>query len=108
GPDALGAAKASPALRAVLQGLAQQNAALVALGGRLPAEVRDFRLCLETAVIGRLARRLNSLLLSRDPLSERVHLGKPSALAWSGIGLADGLLAFFRPRQVAATPVGSE
>ncbi|TPV98834.1 MAG: All-trans-phytoene synthase/15-cis-phytoene synthase [Beijerinckiaceae bacterium] len=106
GPEALGAAKASPALRAVLQGVAQQNAPLVELGGCLPAQVRDFRLCLETAVIARLARKLNSLLLDRDPLSERVHLTKSSALAWSSIGIADGLRTFIRPRQAAATRTG--
>jgi hydroxysqualene synthase len=106
GVDALGAAKASPALRAVLHAVAQENAPLVALGSCLSAQVRDFRLCLETAVIGRLARKLNALLLERDPLSENVHLPKASVLAWSGIGIADGVRAFFRPRQVTATPIG--
>jgi squalene synthase HpnC len=106
GADAFGAAKASPALRAVLRAVAQENAPLVALGDRLPAQVRDFRLCLETAIIARLACTLNTLLLECDPLSENVHLTKARALAWSGIGLADGLLAFFRPRQIAATPIG--
>jgi squalene synthase HpnC len=106
-PDALAAAKASPELRAVLQGVARRIAPLVASGCRLPAEVRDFRLCLETAVIARLARKLNALLLERDPLSEPVHLTKSGALAWSSIGVADGLLAFIQPRRVAATPAGS-
>ncbi|MGH6838244.1 MAG: squalene synthase HpnC [Methylocella sp.] len=105
-PDALGAAKASPELRAVLQGVARRTAPLVALGGRLPAEVRDFRLCLETAAIARLARKLNALLLERDPLSEPVHLTKSGALACSSIGVADGLLALIRPRRAAATPAG--
>jgi hydroxysqualene synthase len=106
GVDALGAAKASPALRAVLHAVAEQNAPLVELGGTLPAQVRDFRLCLETAVIARLARSLNALLLERDPLSEKVHLPKARALALSSIGVADGLWAFIRPRQAAATPIG--
>jgi hydroxysqualene synthase len=105
-PDALGAPKASPELRAVLQCVARRTAPLVALGCRLPAEVRDFRLCLETAVIARLACKLNALLLERDPLSEPVHLTKSGALAWSCIGVGDGLLAFVRPRRVAATPAG--
>jgi squalene synthase HpnC len=105
-PDALAAAKASPELRAVLQGVARRIAPLVALGCRLPAEIRDFRLCLETAVIARLARKFNALLLERDPLSEPVHLTKSGALAWSSIGVADGLLAFIQPRRVAATPAG--
>ncbi|MGH6849745.1 MAG: squalene synthase HpnC [Methylocella sp.] len=105
-PDALGAAQASPELRAVLQGVARRTAPLIELGGRLPAQVRDFRLCLETAVITRLACKLNALLLERDPLSEPVHLTKSGALAWSSIGVADGLRAFIRPRRVAATPAG--
>ncbi|MGH6795247.1 MAG: squalene synthase HpnC [Methylocella sp.] len=105
-PDALGAAQASPELRAVLQGVARRTAPLIELGGRLPAQVRDFRLCLETAVITRLACKLNALLLERDPLSEPVHLTKSGALAWSSICVADGLRAFIRPRRVAATPAG--
>ena len=105
-PDALGAAKASPELRAVLQGVARRTAPLVELGCRLPAQVRDFRLCLEAAVIARLAGKLNALLLERDPLSEPVHLTKSGALAWSSIGVVDGLLAFSRPRWIAATPIG--
>ncbi len=104
-PDALGAARASPELRAVLQGVARRTAPLVELGSRLPAQVRDFRLCLETAAIARLAGKLNALLLERDPLSEPVHLTKAGALAWSSIGVADGLRAF-RPRRIAATPIG--
>jgi squalene synthase HpnC len=105
-PEALGAARASPALRAALHIVAQQNAALVMLGGTLPARVRDFRLCLETAVIARLARTLNALLLASDPLSEKVHLGKPRTLGVTSLGIADGLRAYFRPRQVVATPAG--
>ncbi len=105
-PDALGAAKASPELRAVLQGVARRTAPLVALGCHLPAQVRDFRLCLETAVIARLAGKLNALLLERDPLSEPVHLTKSDALAWSSMGVADGLRAFFWPRRITVTPIG--
>jgi phytoene/squalene synthetase len=105
-PDALGAAKASPELRAVLQGVARRTGPLIELGCRLPAQVRDLRLCLETAVIARLAGKLNALLLERDPLSEPVHLTKSGALAWSSIGVADGLRAFSRPRRITATPIG--
>ncbi|HUI20493.1 MAG TPA: squalene synthase HpnC [Methylocella sp.] len=106
GVEALGAVKASPALRAALHAVAQQNAPLVSLGGTLPAQVRDFRLCLETAVIARLARTLNALLLVRDPLSEKVHLPKARALAFAGIGIAEGLRAYLRPRRLTATPIG--
>ena len=93
-------------LRAILRGVVRRTAPLVELGSRLPAQVRDFRLCLETAVIARLAGKLNALLLERDPLSEPVHLTKSGALAWSSIGVVDGLRAFSRPRRIAATPIG--
>src|SRR5262249_39830156 len=66
GAEALGAAKASPALRTALHEVARRNAPLVAAGAKLPAKVRDFRLCLETAAIVRLAQKLNALLLERD------------------------------------------
>ena len=90
----------------VLRGVARRTAPLVELGCCLPAQVRDVRLCLETAVIARLARKLNALLLEHDPLSEPVHLTKSRALASASIGVADGLLALIRPRRVAATPAG--
>jgi hydroxysqualene synthase len=106
GVEALGVTEAPPPLRRVLQGVAGRTQPLVAAGARLPLEVRDRRLRLETAVIARLARKLNSLLLERDPLSERVHLRKSGALLWSTLGIADGLRASFRPRRAAATPVG--
>jgi phytoene/squalene synthetase len=106
GAEALGAAKASPALRMALYETAQKNAPLVAAGAKLPQAVRDFRLRLETAVIAQLAQRLNSLLLERDPLSEDVHLTKGRAVIYSGIGVAEGLRAFFRSRRIAATQAG--
>ena len=104
--EALGAAKASPALRMALHKTAQRNAPLVAAGAKLPQAVRDFRLRLETAVIAQLAQRLNSLLLERDPLSEDVHLTKRRALIYSGFGVAQGLRAFFRSRRIAASQAG--
>lgn len=103
---ALDATKASPALRAVLHAVASQNALLVEQGERLPSQVRDFRLCLETAVIARLGRKLNSLLLERDPLSEPVHLTKPGFLGWSGLGVVDGMRAFIGSVRFATTPSG--
>jgi hydroxysqualene synthase len=104
--DSLGAARASPALRMALEEAARRTALLVAAGAQLPSEVRDFRLCLETAVIARLAMKLNALLLDRDPLSETVHLKKRRALVYSAFGIAEGLRAFFWLRRVSATPVG--
>ena len=59
-------------------------------------QVKDLRLSLETAVIGRLAQTLVTLLQKRDPLSEKVHLSKPEFLA---LTLRRHRPRFDRPRQ---------
>lgn len=91
GVEALGEAKASPALLSCLHKVAARTDDLVQTGKQLPRLVEDFRLCLETAVIGRLARVLVNGLQHRDPLSESVHLSKPGALAWTLVGIGEGL-----------------
>ncbi len=95
---ALAAPAASPALRAVLRAVAERNAALLRHGASFPAQVQDRRLRLETAVIARLATKLNGWLLTRDPLAERVHLSKGGALWQALLGAAGSLLT---PRPVA-------
>lgn len=92
----LRAPRAAPQLRACLRDLAGKTAALIDAGAALPPEVRNFRLCLETAVILQLARKLNSFLLTRDPLSETVHLSKSGFLATSCLGALLGLGAYAR------------
>jgi phytoene/squalene synthetase len=104
--QALGAAKASPELRIALHEVARRNEPLVVAGAELPSRVRDFRLRLETAVIARLAQKLNALLLERDPLSENVHLTKRRAILYSGFGIARALLALIRLRGTAAAQAG--
>lgn len=86
--EMLGAGRASPALRACLRELAERNAPLVAHGRQFSPQVRDWRLRLETAIIGRLAQTLNGWLIRRDPLSEPVHLSKPGALWQAALGVA--------------------
>ena len=76
GVEALGAAKASPELRRCIAGLAKRTEALLREGDALPVLVEDLRLGLEISVIQTLARHLTRMLARRDPLSERVHLGK--------------------------------
>lgn len=76
GVEALGAPKASPDLRRCLAGLAERARALLQDGDALPVLIRDARLGLEISVIHALARHLTRVLVTRDPLSERVHLGK--------------------------------
>lgn len=76
----LAAPKASPALRACLAGLALKTKAMMPEAANLPRAVHDVRLSAETAVIVKLANSITELLLTRDPLSERVHLSKYQAL----------------------------
>jgi squalene synthase HpnC len=87
--EALGAARATPQLRACLQAVARHNASLLPQAAQLPQFVRNLRLGVETAVIVAIAHKLNAWLLQRDPLSERVHLGRIGALwvAGTAVGL---------------------
>ena len=86
--EALGAAKATPALQGVIHDLAHRTLSLLDQGSILPRHVADFRLSLETAVIITLARHLTGTLLTHDPLSQKVHHGK---LAFLRIGLLAAL-----------------
>ncbi len=94
----LKAAKASPALRACLKGLAEKNRALLEEGASLPGDIKDFRLGLEIAVIASHARKIADLLISRDPLSENVKLRKGQMLYGAIMAAAGGSLAQFMPR----------
>ena len=79
--QALAQPSATPELRACLQSVARQNGALLPHAERLPRVVRNLRLGTETAVIVAVARKLNGWLVERDPLGDRVHLGRVEA-AW--------------------------
>ena len=54
------------------------------------AAIDDTRLALEVAVIQTMAERLVALLGARDPLSERVHLGKAGVAGFGLLGLIWG------------------
>ena len=94
--EALGAATASPGLRAVIREMAERTAPLVDHGASMSPQVKDWRLRLETAIIARLASKLNGWLLVRDPLSQPVHLSKAGAL-WQALLGAGGSLVAGRP-----------
>ena len=101
GVEALAKPVASPALRAVLREMAERTAPLVTHGAAMSPQVRDWRLRLETAIIARLAAKLNGWLLVRDPLSQPVHLSKAGA-AWQAVlGAGGSLLAPRRPAPIA-------
>jgi hydroxysqualene synthase len=86
--EQLGETRAQPALLKCLQSLAARNEILLHQGRTLVADVRDFRLALEIAVIQSFADRIVRLLKVRDPLSERVHLNPLELLAFSLGGMA--------------------
>ena len=80
GPEALGEARASPALLAAIAAVAKRNAILLTRATPFAGQIRDCRLALEVGIIQRLAEDLNRRLLDRDPLSERVHHRKSEAV----------------------------
>jgi squalene synthase HpnC len=75
-PEELGASAASPRLLRCIHDLAARNAGLLADGAAFSGQIENTRLALEVAVIHNYARHIVALLRRRDPLRERVHLGK--------------------------------
>jgi len=84
---ALAAPRAEPPLRSVIAGLARRTAELLRRSRPLADQVRDRRLRLEIAVIQRLAEDLTQRLMTRDPLSERVHHRKIELVGLAGLAL---------------------
>jgi hydroxysqualene synthase len=76
--EALAAPQASPALLVCLHRLAERTERLLAESDAFSTAINDRRLALEVAVINTLAHRLTHLLMTRDPLSARVHLSAPA------------------------------
>ncbi len=74
--DVLAQPKSPPALRAVIAGLARRTAGLLREARPFAAWIRDRRLGLEVSVIQTLAEDLTARLMTRDPLSDRVHNNK--------------------------------
>jgi phytoene/squalene synthetase len=99
GPEALGEARASPALLGAIAAVAKRNAILLTRAEPFAGQIRDWRLALEVGVIQRLAQDLNRRLLNRDPLSERVHHRKSEA-----VGLALSAAARFLGRRLWRKP----
>jgi squalene synthase HpnC len=105
--EALGAARASPALRGAIGELARRADELTRRGAALAPQVADHRLALEIGAIESLARCQARELERRDPLSERVRLGKAHFILVGGVGALRRLPARLkragrkRPRVVA-------
>jgi hydroxysqualene synthase len=86
----LGANRASLGLLACIRRLAARTGALLRDSKPFSASIEDTRLALEVAVIQTFAERLVKLLGRRDPLSERVHLGKAGVAGFGTLGLLWG------------------
>jgi squalene synthase HpnC len=79
--DALAHTNASPALKGVIAGLARRNADLLDTARPFARGIKDTRLALEVDLIQTLADDINTMLLTRDPLSQNVHHSKARVAA---------------------------
>ena len=86
--EALGLEQAPVPLLQCLHSLAARTEVLLDQSKSLSAEVKDFRLGLEIAVIQAFADKIVRLLKVRDPLSQTVHLGPMELIAYSLGGMA--------------------
>jgi squalene synthase HpnC len=82
--------RASPGLLACIRKLADRTGGLLRDSKPFSAAIEDTRLALEVAVIQTFAERLVRVLSRRDPLSERVHLGKAGVAGFGIVGLLWG------------------
>lgn len=78
---ALTGGTSTPGLLATIHDLAKDTAGLLERSASFSGSIRDTRLALEVAAIHGLAGRLVAMLKTRDPLAERVALGKGAAAA---------------------------
>ena len=100
----LGEPRAPAPLLQCLHALAENTERLLNDGRSLAAEVRDFRLGLEIAVIQSFADKIVRMLKVRDPLSERVHLGPIELIGRSVAGVAGEMTRRASGRRVLSKP----
>jgi squalene synthase HpnC len=101
--EALGAERASPALRDCLRKLTARTERLLSESDDFAAAINDRRLGLEVSVINTLAHRLTRILMARDPLSQRVHLSKPAVIGLTLAGVLCGTARRFGRKPSAAS-----
>jgi hydroxysqualene synthase len=88
--EELDADSASAALLDAIHRLARRTGDLLRDSKPFSAGIEDARLALEVAVIQTFAERLAAVLARRDPLSQRVHLGKAGVAGFGLVGLIWG------------------
>ena len=86
----LGEQRASAGLLDCIHKLAHRTGDLLRHSRPFTAGIEDSRLALEVAVIQTFAERLVAMLKHRDPLSQRVHLGKAGVAGFGVLGLLWG------------------
>ena len=86
----LGEQHASAGLLDCIHKLAHRTGDLLRHSRPFTAGIENSRLALEVAVIQTFAERLVTLLKHRDPLSQRVHLGKAGVAGFGVLGLLWG------------------
>lgn len=92
-PSALSEELAGPGLKACIVELAERTHDLLRQSRAFAPKVANTRLALEIAAIQALAETLVRMLKRRDPLSDRVHLGKGTMAAIAGAGVAKAALS---------------
>ena len=103
--EALGAERATPALRKVIADLARRTWNLLETARPFAGQIVDARLALEVTVIQKLAESLTRRLIHRDPLSQRTHHGKAETLGVATLALGGfvGALPGRRKRALSAS-----
>ncbi len=102
--EMLGEPRAPPPLLKCLHSLAVRTELLFNDSRSFAAQVKDFRLGLEISVIQAFAERIVSMLKSRDPLSERVHLSSVELIGRSIAGMAGEMTRRASGRRVLSKP----
>lgn len=84
--------QATPQLRAALTHMVERTGELLDASRPFSAKIRDLRLACEVAAIQALADRLNTGLLTRDPLADNVHASKASFLMTASLAALSRLV----------------
>ena len=82
----------TPQLRVALIHVVERTGELLAESRPFSHGIRDLRLACEVAAIQRLAERLNTGLLTRDPLNDTVHASKASFIMTASLAALSRLI----------------
>jgi len=99
----LGAPSASPQLLNCLHALAARTERLLDESDAFSSLINEWRLALEVSVINTLAHRLTRILVTRDPLSQPVHLSVPAVAAFTLAGVMSGAAGRLGRRRTVAS-----